>query len=211
MTPQTVNAYYNAFFNEIVFPAAILQPPYFDPVADAAVNYGGIGGVIGHEMGHAFDDQGAKSDENGVLHAWWTPADTAQFSARVGRLADQYGGYEPLPGARLNGRMTLPENVGDNAGLAAALDAYRLSLGGRRAPLLDGFTGEQRLFLSWAQSYREKTRAAQLRQDVANNPHSPAEFRVNGVVRNLDAWYAAFDVRPGDRLYLPPRDRVRVW
>jgi putative endopeptidase len=211
MTPQTVNAYYNAFFNEIVFPAAILQPPYFDPAADAAVNYGGIGGVIGHEMGHGFDDQGSKSDADGVLRTWWTAEDLARFRTRTAALADQYSLYEPLPGLHLNGALTLGENIGDNSGLNIALDAYRLSLGGESMPMLDGFTGEQRFFLSWSQTYREKVREAQLRQDVASDPHSPGEFRVNGVVRNMDAWYAAFDVRPGDQLYLAPEDRVRVW
>jgi predicted metalloendopeptidase len=211
MTPQTVNAYYNAFFNEIVFPAAILQPPYFDPAADAAVNYGGIGGVIGHEMSHGFDDQGSKSDENGALRSWWTPADRKRFEARIDGFKEQYSRYVPLPGLHLNGTMTLAENIGDNSGLAIALDAYRLSLGGRPAPVLDSFTGEQRFFLSWSQTYREKIRGAQLRQNIASDPHSPAEFRVNGVVRNMDAWYAAFEVNPADRLYLAPKDRVHAW
>jgi putative endopeptidase len=211
MTPQTVNAYYNAFFNEIVFPAAILQPPYFDPAADSAVNYGGIGGVIGHEMSHGFDDQGSKSDENGVLRSWWTPDDRNRFEIRISAFKEQYSAYEPLPGLHLNGVMTLAENIGDNSGLAIALDAYRLSLGGRPAPVLDGLTGEQRFFLSWSQTYREKVREAQLRKDIATDPHSPAEFRVNGVVRNMDAWYEAFEVRPGDRLYLAPPGRARIW
>jgi putative endopeptidase len=211
MTPQTVNAYYNAFFNEIVFPAAILQPPYFDPAADAAVNYGGIGGVIGHEMSHGFDDQGSKSDENGVLRSWWTPEDRKRFEARIDAFKEQYSRYEALPGLHLNGRMTLAENIGDNSGLAIALDAYRLSLGGRPAPVLDGFTGEQRFFLSWSQTYREKIREAQLRQNLATDPHSPCEFRVNGVVRNMDAWYAAFEVKAGDKLYVAPSERGHVW
>jgi predicted metalloendopeptidase len=211
MTPQTVNAYYNAFFNEIVFPAAILQAPYFDPAADTAVNYGGIGGVIGHEMSHAFDDQGSKSDENGVLRSWWTLQDLQQFKARTGALAQQYGQYEPLPGLRLNGQTTLAENIGDNSGLAVALDAYRLSLGGKPAPKLDGFSGEQRFFLSWSQTYREKVREPQLRRNIASDPHSPAKFRVNGVVRNMDPWYEAFGVKPGDKLYLPPEQRARIW
>jgi putative endopeptidase len=211
MTPQTVNAYYNAFFNEIVFPAAILQAPYFDPAADTAVNYGGIGGVIGHEMSHAFDDQGSKSDENGVLRSWWTLQDLQQFKARTSALAQQYGQYEPLPGLRLNGQTTLAENIGDNSGLAVALDAYRLSLCGKPAPKLDGFSGEQRFFLSWSQTYREKVREPQLRRNIASDPHSPAEFRVNGVVRNMDAWYEAFGVKPGDKLYLPPEQRVQIW
>ncbi|HYE45643.1 MAG TPA: M13 family metallopeptidase [Caulobacter sp.] len=211
MTPQTVNAYYNAFFNEIAFPAAILQPPYFDPAADAAVNYGGIGGVIGHEMGHGFDDQGSKSDEDGVLRAWWTDEDVARFRVRAEALAAQYSGYEPLPGLRLNGALTLAENIGDLSGLSLALDAYRISLGSRPAPVVGGFTGEQRFFLSWSQTYRAKVREPKLRQDVMTDPHSPAEFRVNGVVRNLDAWYDAFAVKPGDRLYLDPKERVRIW
>jgi putative endopeptidase len=211
MTAQTVNAYYNAFFNEIVFPAAILQPPYFDPAADAAVNYGGIGGVIGHEMGHGFDDQGSKSDENGVLRVWWTDEDATRFRARVDGLVAQYAQYEPLPGLHLNGVLTLPENIGDLSGLGIALDAYRMSLAGRPAPVVGGFTGDQRFFLSWSQTYREKVREAQLRKDVVSDPHSPAEFRVNGVVRNIDAWYDAFAVRPGDRLYLDPKARLRIW
>jgi putative endopeptidase len=211
MTPQTVNAYYNAFFNEIVFPAAILQAPYFDPEADAAVNFGGIGGVIGHEMSHGFDDQGSKSDESGVLRAWWTDADLERFRTSTSALAQQYNGYEPLPGLHLNGELTLGENIADNGGLAIAFDAYRLSLEDAPALVLDDFSGAQRFFLSWAQTYRQKTREAQLRQDVVSNPHSPPEFRVNGVVRNMDAWYEAFDVQPGDRLYLAPGERVRVW
>jgi putative endopeptidase len=211
MTPQTVNAYYNAFFNEIAFPAAILQAPYFDPEADDAVNFGGIGGVIGHEMSHGFDDQGSKSDENGVLRSWWTHADLERFTARTGALARQYDRYEPLPGLLLSGELTLAENIADNSGLAIAFDAYRLSLRGAPAPVLDGFSGAQRFFLSWAQTYRQKTREAQLRQDVVSDPHSPPEFRVNGVLRNIDAWYEAFDVQAGHRLYLAPSDRVRVW
>ena len=211
MTPQTVNAYYNAFFNEIVFPAAILQPPYFDPAADPAVNFGGIGGVIGHEMGHAFDDQGAKTDGRGAQRDWWSPADAARFKALTGRLVEQYAAYEPIPGRRIDGRSTLGENIGDNGGLRVALEAYRLSLRGGRAPRVGGFTGEQRFFLSWAQTYREVIRDAQLRQDLVSDPHSPSVFRVNGVVRNIDAWYRAFDVRPGDRLYLAPGARARIW
>jgi putative endopeptidase len=175
------------------------------------VNYGGIGGVIGHEMGHAFDDQGAKTDETGAQKDWWTPQDLAAFKALTGRLAAQYSQYEPLPGAHLNGAVTLGENIGDNGGLSVALQAYRLSLHDRTPPVLGGFTGEQRFFLSWAQTYREAVREAQLRQDLLSDPHSPAEFRVNGVVRNMDAWYAAFRVRIEDRLYLSPDARVRIW
>jgi putative endopeptidase len=211
MTPQTVNAYYNAYFNEIVFPAAILQPPYFDADADPAVNYGGIGGVIGHEMGHAFDDQGSKSDENGIQRTWWKAEDVAHFKKLVATLATQYSQFEPLPGAHLNGTLTLGENIGDNGGLSVALDAYRISLRDTEPPVIDGFSGLQRFFLSWAQTYRENIRDAQLRANLTADPHSPAEFRVNAVVRNMDAWYAAFDVRPGDKLYIAPADRVHIW
>jgi putative endopeptidase len=211
MTPQTVNAYYNAGFNEIVFPAAILQPPFFDANADAAVNYGGIGGVIGHEMGHGFDDQGAKSDARGVLQAWWKPEDVAAFQKLTGRLADQYGQFEPLPGLKVNGRLTLGENIGDNGGLPVALSAYRLSLQGKPAPVLAGLTGEQRFFLSWAQVWRTQLREQRLRNQVMTDSHSPAEFRVNGTVRNMPQWYEAFDVKPGDKLYLAPEERVTIW
>jgi putative endopeptidase len=211
MTPQTVNAYYESSFNEVVFPAAILQPPYFDPGADPAVNYGGIGGVIGHEMGHAFDDQGSKSDGNGVLRTWWKTQDVARFKALVAGLVVQYARYEPLPGVHLDGATTLGENIGDNAGLRIALEAYRISLHGQAPPVIDGFSGEQRFFLSWAQTYRENVRAEQLRQAIASDPHSPAEFRVNGVVRNMDAWYAAFGVKPGAKLYLAPKERIQIW
>ncbi|HVY82089.1 MAG TPA: M13 family metallopeptidase [Steroidobacteraceae bacterium] len=211
MTPQTVNAYYNPTFNEIVFPAAILQPPYFDPNADAAVNYGAIGGVIGHEMGHGFDDQGAKSDARGVLRTWWAPEDTEAFKNLVDRLATQYDGYTALPGLNLNGRLTLGENIGDLGGLTVAYEAYHISLQGKPAPVLDGLTGDQRFFLSWAQAWRNLIRDARLRTQVMSDPHSPPKFRVNGVVRNMDAWYTAFDVQPGDKLYLPPDERVRIW
>ncbi|HET7756583.1 MAG TPA: M13 family metallopeptidase [Steroidobacteraceae bacterium] len=211
MTPQTINAYYNPTFNEVVFPAAILQPPFFDPHADPAVNYGGIGGVIGHEMGHGFDDQGSKSDAHGVLHTWWLAADTEAFHARVDRLAAQYDGYTVLPGLTINGRLTLGENIGDLGGLSVAYDAYHRSLHGKPAPVLDGLSGDQRFFLSWAQVWRELSRDEALRTQVTSNPHSPAKFRVDGVVRNVDAWYRAFDVKAGDRLYLPPAERVHIW
>lgn len=211
MTPQTVNAYYNATFNEVVFPAAILQPPFFDPNADDAVNYGAIGGVIGHEMGHGFDDQGAKSDARGVLRTWWQPQDEAAFGKLVDRLADQYSEYIVLPGLKINGRLTLGENIGDLGGLSVAYAAYHRSLNGHAPPVLAGLTGDQRYFLSWAQSWRSLNRDEQLRSQVLSNPHSPPKFRVNGVVRNVDAWYAAFDVKPGDQLYLPPQERVRIW
>jgi putative endopeptidase len=211
MTPQTVNAYYNPTFNEIVFPAAILQPPYFDPNADPAVNYGAIGGVIGHEMGHGFDDQGAKSDARGVLRTWWAAEDTEAFKKLVDRLATQYDGYMALPGLNVNGRLTLGENIGDLGGLTVAYEAYHLSLKGQPAPVLDGLTGDQRFFLSWAQAWRNLMRDARLRTQVMSDPHSPPKFRVNGVVRNMDAWYSAFDVQPGEQLYLAPDERVRIW
>jgi len=211
MTPQTVNAYYNPTFNEIVFPAAILQPPYFDPNADAAVNYGAIGGVIGHEMGHGFDDQGSKSDARGILRTWWAPEDESAFKKLVDNLAVQYDGYTALPGLNVNGRLTLGENIGDLGGLSVALEAYHLSLKGKPAPVLDGLSGEQRFFLSWAQAWRNLTRDERLRVQVMSDPHSPPKFRVNGVVRNMDAWYSAFGIQPGDKLYLPPEQRVHIW
>ncbi len=211
MTPQTVNAYYNPVFNEIVFPAAILQPPFFDADADPAVNYGGIGGVIGHEMGHGFDDQGAKSDPKGVLRTWWSQADVDAFKKRTDVLADQYATFEPLPGLKVNGRLTLGENIGDVGGLNVAYRAYQLSLAGKPAPVLDGFSGDQRFFLGWAQVWRTVIRDQALRNQVMTDPHSPAIYRVNGVVRNVDAWYAAFEVKPTDALYLAPEARVRIW
>jgi len=210
-TPQTVNAYYNPVFNEVVFPAAILQPPFFDPAADPAVNYGAIGGVIGHEMGHGFDDQGSKSDAQGVLHTWWADSDISAFRTLVDRLAAQYDRYEPLPGIKVNGRLTLGENIGDLGGLSVALDAYRATLAGKAAPTLGGLSGEQRFFLGWAQVYRNLDRDESLRNLVLSDPHSPSKYRVNGVVRNIDAWYAAFGVKPGDLLYLPPEERIRIW
>lgn len=211
MTPQTVNAYYNSVFNEIVFPAAILQAPFFDPNADAAVNYGAIGGVIGHEMGHGFDDQGAKSDARGVLRDWWSEQDVERFRAVTDRLAEQYSQFVPLEGLPLNGRLSLGENIGDNGGLQVAYHAYQISLGGQAAPEFEGITGDQRFFLGWAQVWRSLIRDEALRNQVLTGPHSPAEYRVNGVVRNMDAWYAAFDVQPGDALYLTPEERVTIW
>jgi putative endopeptidase len=211
MTPQTINAYYYSTFNEVVFPAAILQPPFFDPHADPAVNYGGIGGVIGHEMGHGFDDQGSKSDARGVLHTWWQPEDTEAFHHRVDALAAQYDTYTVLPGLNINGRLTLGENIGDLGGLSVANQAYHRSLHGTRPPVLGGLSGDQRFFLSWAQVWRTKQRDEDLRSQVTSDPHSPAKYRVNGVVRNVDAWYPAFKVQPGDKLYLPPAERVHIW
>jgi putative endopeptidase len=211
MTPQTVNAYYNPVFNEVVFPAAILQPPFFDPYADAAVNYGAIGGVIGHEMGHGFDDQGAKSDAKGVLRTWWLPEDTTAFKKLGDKLAAQYDSYDVVGGLHVNGRLTLGENIGDLSGLTITYVAYHLSLHGKKAPVLEGLTGDQRVFLAWAQGWHTLIRDERLRNQVLTDPHSPAQFRVNGVVRNVDAWYAAFDVKPGDKLYLAPQDRVHIW
>jgi putative endopeptidase len=211
MTPQTVNAYYNATNNEIVFPAAILQPPFFDPDADPAINYGGIGGVIGHEISHGFDDQGRKSDGDGVLRDWWTTDDAAKFKAQTAILGAQYSAFEPLSGAHVNGDLTMGENIGDMGGVSLALDAYHASLRGRAAPVIDGLTGDQRVFLGWAQVWRQKIRDETLRQGLVSDPHSPARYRVNGVVRNIDAWYSAFQVQAGDELYVAPANRVRIW
>ncbi len=211
MTPQTVNAYYNAQFNEIVFPAAILQPPFFDPNADPAVNYGGIGAVIGHEMGHGFDDQGSKSDDKGIQRNWWTDEDRANFDVKTDALAAQYDQFEPVPGNFVDGRFTLGENIGDLGGLSMAYHAYKLSLGGKEAPIIDGFTGDQRFFLSWAQVWKRKTRDATLVSLLKSDPHSPGEYRVNGVVRNMDEWYKAFNVQEGDAMYLPPEERISIW
>jgi putative endopeptidase len=211
MTPQEVNAYYEDTFNEIVFPAAVLQPPLFDPRADPAVNYGAIGGVIGHEMGHGFDDQGAKSDARGVLRTWWQQADIDAFRQRTSALVSQYSEFEPVKGLHVNGRLTLGENIGDLGGLSIAHDAYRIWLGASQPPVIDGLTGDQRYFLSWAQLWRSVNREEDLRNQVLSNVHSPKEYRVNGVVRNIDAWYTAFDVKPGDKLYIAPESRVRIW
>jgi predicted metalloendopeptidase len=211
MNAHTVNAYYNPPFNEIVFPAGYLQPPLFDPNADAAVNYGGIGGVIGHEMGHGFDDQGAKSDGHGVLRDWWSADDVNRFKAITDRLATQYDQFEPLPGIHVNGRLTLGENIGDNGGLQVALHAYHLSLNGAEAPVLDELTGDQRFFMARAQGRRQIIRDQALRNQVLSDPHSPNVYRINGIVRNMDAWYAAFSIQPGDALYLADSDRVEIW
>jgi len=211
MPPHTVNAYYNPVFNEIVFPAGYLQPPLFDPNADPACNYGGVGGVIGHEMGHGFDDQGAKSDARGVLRDWWRADDVERFQALTNRLVAQYDEFEPLPGLHVNGRLTLGENIGDCGGLQVALHAYQLSLNGQAAPVLEGTTGVQRFFMSRAQCRRELRREQSLRNQVMTDPHSPARYRVNGPARNMDAWYEAFNVEPGQALYLAPADRVTIW
>ncbi len=211
MTPQTINAYYNPVFNEVVFPAAILQPPFFDPNASAAVNYGAIGAVIGHEMGHGFDDQGAKSDAKGVLRTWWKQEDVDAFKKRTDSLAEQYSAFEPLKGLHINGRLTLGENIGDLGGVTIAHDAYLISQHGVTAPDVDGYTPDQQFFMAWAQVWRTLDRDEALRNQVMTNEHSPGEYRVNGVVRNVDSWYAAFHVQPGDKLYLAPDKRVRIW
>ena len=210
MTPMTINAYANFGMQEIVFPAAILQPPFFDPNADPAVNYGGIGAVIGHEISHHFDDQGAKYDETGRLNEWWTEADRKAFEAAGKALIAQYDAYQIFPDANVKGALTLGENIGDLAGLTIAHDAWKHSLGGAEAPVIDGFTGDQRFYLGWAQVWRRNYREANLRQRLITDPHSPSEQRA-AVVRNLDPWYPAFSIQPGQKLYLPPEQRVRIW
>ena len=211
MTPQTVNAYYNPVNNEIVFPAAILQPPFFNMEADDAVNYGGIGGVIGHEIGHGFDDQGAKYDGDGNLRNWWTEQDKGQFQARGAKLIGQYNKFEPLPGVNVNGAVALGENIGDLGGMTVALKAYNLSLEGKEAPVMDGFSGEQRFFISWAQVWRTKFREEALRRQLSTGPHSPAHYRVIGVLPNIPEFYTAFDIKEGDAMYIAPELRVKIW
>jgi len=211
MTPQTVNAYYNPPANEIVFPAAILQPPFFNLAADDAVNYGGIGAVIGHEIGHGFDDQGSKYDGQGNLKSWWTDADRAAFEQRTSRLIAQYDGFEALPGQHVKGALTIGENIGDLSGLQIAFKAYQLSLAGQPPPTLDGLSGAQRFFAGWAQVWRRNYRDAELLNRLATDPHSPSEFRCNGIVRNLPEFHAAFGVEAGDKLYLPPAEQVKIW
>jgi putative endopeptidase len=210
LTPMTVNAQANPTLVAITFPAAILQPPFFDPSADPAVNYGGIGAVIGHEMSHHFDDQGSKFDATGRLTQWWTDADVAKFKALSQRLVDEYDRYEPLPGFHVKGALTLGENSADLAGLNSAYDAYHNSLGGREAPVIGGMTGDQRFYLGWAQVWRRNYREANLRQRLLTDPHAPSNARAN-IVRNMDPWYQAFGVQPGQKLYLSPADRVRIW
>jgi putative endopeptidase len=210
MTPMTINAYANPVWNEIVFPAAILQPPFFDPNADPAVNYGAIGVVIGHEISHHFDDQGRKFDPTGRLADWWTPGDIERFAKLTDRLAAQYDKYEPLPGLHVQGKLTLGENIADVVGLQVAHDAYLRSLHGRPAPVIDGMTGDQRFYLGFAQVWREKQRDAALRRQLLSDPHSPGQQRADAV-RNLDPWYAAFKPKPGEALYLAPGDRVKIW
>jgi len=211
MTPSTVNAYYSPTKNEIVFPAAILQPPFFDPDADPAVNYGGVGGVIGHEITHGFDDQGRKSDGDGRLTEWWTPQDEARFTAEAAKLGKLYAAVEPAPGMKINPDLTMGENIADLGGLLLALDAYHLSLGGKPAPVLDGVTGEQRVFLGWAQVWRTRTRDESVRQRLVSDPHSPPEARVDVPMRNIDAFYEAFGVKPGDKMFTAPEERARIW
>jgi predicted metalloendopeptidase len=211
MTPQTVNAYYNPELNEIVFPAAMLQPPFFDPNADDAVNYGAIGAVIGHEISHGFDDQGAQYDGDGNLRDWWTKRDHANFKAKTQMLVKQYSAFSPVKGYKVNGELTLGENIADNSGLAIAYKAYKLSLGGKPAPVIDGFTGEQRFYQGWAQSWRTKMRDAELIRLVTTNPHAPDEIRANGSLRNQPGFYEAFGVKKGDKMYLAPKDRVIIW
>ena len=222
MFPQTVNAYYSPTRNEIVFPAAILQPPFFNIDADPAINYGAIGGVIGHEIGHGFDDQGSRFDGNGILRNWWTDEDKAAFVDLTDALVGQYDAFCPLDDGEtcVNGRLGLGENSGDLGGLSMAYKAYKMSLDANgdgeisadeEAPVLDGFTGDQRFFMSWAQQWRNKYREEALRQQLIRGPHSPPYYRVNGIVRNFDEWYEAFDVGPDHALYLPPEERIRIW
>ena len=211
MTPQTVNAYYSSTKNEIVFPAAILQPPFFDPDADPAINYGAIGGVIGHEFTHGFDDQGRQSNGDGMLEDWWTAQDAERFVAQTKRLGAQYGLFEPLTGAKVNGELTMGENIADLGGLLLALEAYHVSLKGKPAPVIDGLTGDQRVFLGWAQVWRGKYRDDYMKRILVSDPHSPPVARVDLPVRNIDAFYEAFGVKPGDPMYVPPEQRVRIW
>jgi endothelin-converting enzyme/putative endopeptidase len=214
MSPQTVNAYYSSTQNEIVFPAAILQAPFFDPAADPAVNFGGIGAVIGHEMGHGFDDQGSKSDAHGVLRNWWTEASRANFDTLTERLVAQYESFEPLPGMNINGQLTLGENIGDLGGLAIAYHAWRMYVEEHHdgeAPVLDGYSGDQRFFMGWAQVWRNLQTEESVRARLINDSHSPPEYRVNGIVRNMGAWYEAFDVGPDAELWLPPEQRLSIW
>jgi putative endopeptidase len=211
MTPQTVNAYYSSSMNEIVFPAAILQKPFFDMAADDAVNYGAIGAVIGHEIGHGFDDKGSQSDGDGNLRDWWTKEDRAAFQQRADMLVKQYNGYSPLPGYNVNGELTLGENIGDLSGLAIAYKAYKISLNGKPAPVIDGLTGDQRFFMGFGQVWRSKMREAQQIVQVKTDPHSPGQFRANGTVMNHPAFYEAFGVKEGDKMYLAPKDRVKIW
>ena len=211
MTPQTVNAYYSRNRNEIVFPAAILQAPFFDPHADPAVNYGGIGAVIGHEIGHGFDDQGRKADGDGLQRDWWTKQDAADFEILADRLGKQYGTYSPVEGLFVNPALTMGENIGDLGGMTVAYEAYKLSLNGEEPVVIDGFTGDQRFFMAWAQIWKRKYREDELKRRLVTDPHSPSEYRTNGIVRNMTPWYDAFDVTEDDDLFVPHDDRVQIW
>ncbi len=211
MTPQTVNAYNNPPFDEVVFPAAILQPPFFDPKADPAINFGAIGGVIGHEMTHSFDDEGRKFDEHGRLHDWWTADDAKRFEEHAARLGAQFDALEPFPGMHVNGKLTMGENIADLGGLTLALDAYHAFMKGKTAPVIDGLTGDQRVFLGWAQVWRQKVRPDRAKMLLVTDPHSPPMARVNMPMHNIDGWYKAWNVKPGDKLYLAPKDRVQIW
>jgi len=212
MLPQTNNAYYDPTQNQITFPAAILQPPYFDPNADPASNYGSIGATIGHEIGHGFDDQGRQFDGKGRLRDWWTPASAKLYTDRAQRLVQQFNGYEPIPGVHIKGQLTLGENLGDLGGLEVAYAAYRRYVAKHgEPPVIDGLTGDQRFFIAYGYSWEIKQREGALRSQLLTNPHSPGKYRVNGIVRNFDPWYAAFNVKPGDKLYLPPEQRVHIW
>ncbi len=211
MTPQTVNAYYNPVMNEIVFPAAILQPPFFNMNADDAVNYGGIGAVIGHEISHGFDDKGSQYDGDGNLRKWWSESDREEFERRAKQLVDQYNQYKPFEDMNVNGEFTLGENIGDLGGMAVAYEAYRMSLGGQDAPVIDGYTGDQRFFMGWAQVWRRLYREPELRKRLVQDPHSPSQYRCNGIVSNMDAFYQAFGVKPEDPMYIAPEKRVRIW
>ncbi len=211
MTPQTVNAYYNPEFNEIVFPAGILQPPFFDANRDDALNYGGIGAVIGHEISHAFDDQGSQYDENGNLHNWWTPADKAKFKQKTSQLVKQYNAYSPLKGYYINGELTLGENIADNSGLSIAYKTYHLSLNGANPPIINGLTGDERFYTNWATVWRGKVRDKQLIMYLKTNPHSPNEFRANGALSNQDEFYQTYNIKIGDKMYIAPDERVHIW
>jgi putative endopeptidase len=210
MTPQSNDAY-NGSLRDIVFPAGILQAPVFEADADPAINYGAAGGIIGHELTHGFDDQGRKIDASGALRDWWTKQDADTFKKRADVLGAQYSKYEPIPGVHVNGELTMGENIADLGGLTLALDAYRASLKGKEAPVLDGFTGDERVFLGWAQAWRGKVTDDFVRKQVVSDPHSPRQFRVIGPTRNIDAWYTAFKVKAGDKMFLPPDQRARIW
>ena len=211
MTPPTVNAYYNPNLNEIVFPAGILQPPFFDPNADDAINYGAIGAVIGHEITHGFDDQGSRSDANGNLRNWWTADDRTHFNAKTDKLVKQYDECNPIDDLHINGKLTLGENLADLGGITIAYAAYQKSLGGKPAQVIDGFTGPQRFFMGYAISWRGSIREAELQMMLRTNPHSPDRFRTLVPVSNVQAFYDAFNVKPGDKMYRPPEERVEVW